>query len=380
MKRIISFMLMLAIVCCYCFPMQCFAENSVPDFKRLNDSALIGYMEDTIYSALLENLEGEEYFVENVSAVYISQEYIDELEYNSRVNIFFGYSLDELAAQFKDDRYVFTLGDDGQTVVQPFEDANDIYNTVIKNVAIGSGVILICVTVSVATAGAAPAMSLIFAASAKTATVMAASGAALGAVSAGVVTGIQTHDFDEALEAAAVGGSEGFKWGAISGAIAGGGKAAMALKGATLNGLTMNEAAAIQKESGYPLDVIKQFRSMDQYNICKEAGLKPDMIGNRIALIRNIDLTYTDEFGRTNLQRMQQGLAAIDPDTGLSYQLHHIGQQQNSTLAILTESEHMQHGNNQIWHLIGKATEIDRDAFSIQRSDFWIELAGKLAA
>ena len=102
----------------------------------------------------------------------------------------------------------------------------------------------------------------------------------------------------------------------------------------------MDEAAILQRE-GYPLDVIKEFRSMEQYNICKEAGLSPQMVNGNTALIRDIDLDFVDEMGRTNLERMQQGLAALDPATGGSYQLHHVGQRADSTLAILTRAEHM---------------------------------------
>ena len=143
------------------------------------------------------------------------------------------------------------------------------------------------------------------------------------------------------------------------------------MKGATLNGLTMDEAAIIQRESKYPLDVIKGFASMDQYQICKDAGLATHMVDGKAALVRNIDLDFTDELGRTNLERMQQGMAALDPETGLSYQLHHIGQRQDSTLAILTEAEHMQGGNNLIWHLWEGESQIDRVAFAAQRQSFW---------
>ena len=41
-------------------------------------------------------------------------------------------------------------------------------------------------------------------------------------MTAGVVTGIETGNFDEAMKAAAIAGSDGFKWGAFSGVIAGG--------------------------------------------------------------------------------------------------------------------------------------------------------------
>ena len=228
-------------------------QGALPNFRGLNDPELLDYLEDSIYGELVANLNSDEYFVENVSAVYISKEYLEEMAYNSKTNIFFGYSLEELDAQFQGTRYVFTLGDNGETVVEPFSPYDDTYDRVIRNVAIGTGVILVCVTVSVVTAGAgAPAISLIFAASAKTGAAMALSGAALGGASSAIITGLQTHDVEQTLKAAALGGSEGFKWGAVSGAIGGGAHEAIALKGATLNGLTMNQAATIQKESGYP--------------------------------------------------------------------------------------------------------------------------------
>ncbi|MBE5806906.1 MAG: hypothetical protein E7317_01010 [Clostridiales bacterium] len=353
----------------------CLAEPSDPQFKRLSDPALLPYIEDTLYSELVSTLDNDQYFVENVSAVYISQEYLEELAFNSKSNIYFGYTLDELEEQFQGERYVFTLGANGQTVVKKWEPYDDTYERVIRNVAVGTGVILVCVTVSVVTAGAAPAVSMIFTVAAKEGAKGALAGAALGGVSAGIVTGIQTGDMDQALKSAALAGSEGFKWGAISGVIKGGVTETIGLKGATLHGLSMDDAARIQRDSKYPLDVIKEFRSIEQYNICKEAGLMPEPIGGRTALVRSIDTKYIDEMGRTNLERMEQGLSAIDPKTGEPFQLHHIGQQQDSTLAILTRAEHMQGGNNGIWHEIGKATEIDRNAFNKQRAEFWMNMA-----
>lgn len=354
-----------------------FTEEGMPEFTGLDDSALLTYMEDSIYTNLVTELDNKMYFVENVSAVYISKEYLEEVAYNSQENIYFGYTLSELDAYFQGTRYVFTLGDDGQTIVTEFQEYDDTYEQILKNVAIGTGVILICVTVSVVSGGlGAPAVSMIFAASAKTGTIMGLSSGLFSGVSAGVATGMETGDFDEAMKAAALAGSEGFKWGAITGSVAGGVGEAIALKGATLNGLTMNEAALIQKQSGYPLDVIKQFSSMEQYQICQAAGLSPHMVNGNIALIRNIDLNFVDDMGRTNLQRMQQGLAALDP-TGQAYELHHIGQHANSTLAILTKAEHMQGGNNKIWHVLGEATEVHGagNTWDLQRQQFWKQLA-----
>ena len=373
MKRMVSLVLVLSLLGTLLLPGFAAAENQ-PDFRGLNDPALLPYIEDTLYAQLVGTLNSEDYFVENVSAVYISQEYLEELAYNSQANVFFGFTLDELEAQFQGEKYIFTLGDDGKTAVEPWTDYVDPYEQVIGNVAVGTGVILVCVTVSAVTGGA-PACSMIFAVAAKTGALGAVSGGVLGGVSAGIVTGIQTGDMDAALQAAVVAGSEGFKWGAITGAISGGAGEAVALKGATINGLTMNQAAMIQKESGYPLDVIKGFASMEQYDICRNAGLSSQMVNGKTALVRSVDPDFVDELGRTNLQRMQQGLAALDPATGQAYQLHHIGQDPGSTLAILTEAEHMQGGNNLIWHELEGASRIDRVAFKTQRESFWKSLA-----
>ena len=386
MKKIVALLLIVSLLACS-LPAS-FAEEaqlpagSVPEagFSGMGDPNLLRYTEDTIYENLVATLDSDEYFVENVSAVYISQEYIDELAYNSQANIYFGYTLQELAEQFQGKKYIFTLGDDGSTIVTEFEEYDDTYDRALKNVAIGTGVILVCVTVSVVSAGTgASAISMIFSVAAQSGTKMALSGGIMGGVAAGIVTGVQTGDMDEALKAAALAGSEGFKWGAISGALAGGASEAIALKGATRSGLTMNEAATIQRESKYPLDVIKQFKSMDQYEICKNAGLYPVTVNGKTSLVRAIDLDYVDDFGRTNLQRMKEGLAAIDPDSGLPYELHHIGQKTDSTLAILTKAEHMQGGNNSIWHEFGSASEVHNAAnealWNRQRQTYWRQLA-----
>lgn len=68
-------------------------------------------------------------------------------QYNSQENIYFGYTLSELANQFQGKKFVFSV-DDGKTVVNEFQEYDDTYDQIIKNVAVGTGVILICVTVS----------------------------------------------------------------------------------------------------------------------------------------------------------------------------------------------------------------------------------------
>lgn len=198
-------------------------EKLAQKFKTLNDPELLLYVEDAIRSDLEENWASDDYIVENVAAIYVSKEYLEELEFNSKKNIYFGYTLEEIEKQFGDRRYVFTLGEDGTTVVKAFEGYDETFNQVAKNVAIGTGVVFVCVTVSVASGGlGAPAVSAIFAASAKTGAIMALSSGAISGAMSGVVEGVKTKDVESALKKAALSGSESFKMGAIIGAVSGG--------------------------------------------------------------------------------------------------------------------------------------------------------------
>lgn len=101
----------------------------VPEFSDLSDENLLKYVEDNIYSGIVDELNSDDYFVEEVSAVYVSKEYLEELEYNSRANIFFGYTLEDVENTFSGERFVFTLGEDGTTIVKPFEDYDGYIRT-----------------------------------------------------------------------------------------------------------------------------------------------------------------------------------------------------------------------------------------------------------
>ena len=125
------------------------------DIESLDDPDLSRYIEDALYEELVTNIDSDDYYIENIETSYISKEYLDELEYNSKQNLFFGYTLAELDEQFQGEKYVFTLNENGETVVQPFEKYDDTYIKALKNFAIGTGVILVCVTISYATGGTA---------------------------------------------------------------------------------------------------------------------------------------------------------------------------------------------------------------------------------
>ena len=360
----------------------------IPEFYSMDEEELLDYVEDSIYMQALEELDSDKYCIEDVSAIYLSEEYLAELEYNSKSNVFYGYTLAELDEQFQGERYVFTLGEDGTTVVEKVtETDDDTYNQMIRNVAIGTGVILVCVTVSVLTAGAGTAaISVVFATAAKSAAIMAASSAGIGAVTSGIVKGIETQNPKEALKAAALAGREGFKWGAISGAIIGGAQGSYQMfklsKALTNSRITLNQAAFIQRESKYPIEVINQFKSMEEYEVYKQAGLTARMVNGKIALVRDIDLNYVSKLPDgtqvTNLQRMQQGYAPIDSVTGKAYQLHHIDQEVDGTLAILNATEHQ--GNASILNEAGKIgvhneMNLSDAAWSAQKKAFWKSFA-----
>ncbi len=375
MKRFIASFLSVVLLL-LCSPLTVFAEEQ--EFERLNDPELLPYISETFYENVISDLNSEDYYVQDVEAVYLSDEYLETVAYNSRENIYFGYKLSDLDKQFAGQKYVFTVNENLETVAVPIEHYDDdTLNTIIKNVAIGTGVILICVTVSAVTAGAgAPAVSMIFAVAAKTGTTAALSGAALAGVVSGAVTGYKTGDMDEALEAAALGASEGFKWGAISGAVSGGAMEGLALHGATLNGLTMNEAALLQQKTKLPLDFIRNFHSVEEFEIYQAAGLSAEKIGDGLAYSRVIDLdsVFTDANGRTmtNAERILKGYSPADPTNGVAYELHHIGQEPTSPLAILTKAEHMQGGHNKILHFRPESDVEHAAAWATQVKDFWM--------
>lgn len=343
--------------------------TSVPDItiKGLDDEALLEYVEDNVYSTLVSQLDSDDYFVEYVDAVYYPKEYIEALASNTQPNVYFGYTAAELNEQFQGTKYVFTLGENGQTVVVPMETVSDeVYVKAMEDVIIGSGVILVCVTVSIVASPAAPAVSMIFAASATTGTTFALESGTISFFAAAIAKGYETESLEQAFKAGVEAGGEGFKWGAIIGSAVGGGKEAIALKGATVNGLTMNEVARIQQESGYPLSIIKQFHTVEEYTVFKNAGLQAEMIGGKLTLVRpDIDLyNVLDEYGQNNYARLTQGLNPIDA-TGKPFEWHHIGQNNNATLALLTSTEH----DAGALHGFKVVSEIDRKAFNTYKKE-----------
>lgn len=388
------------------------AENELEklDIESLDDPDLSRYIEDALYEELVTNIDSDDYYIENIETSYISKEYLDELEYNSKQNVFFGYTLAELDEQFQGEKYVFTLNENGETVVQPFEKYDDTYIKALKNFAIGTGVILVCVTVSALTAGAPP-VSYFFASAADKAIDFAINGAFIGGLD-GIKKYIETGDIEESLKCAALNGSEYYKAGAFIGAATGGIKSSFTMHRATRGGLSLSDAAKILKEVKLPARFLKQISSMDEYNeivlIAENSGitintLADDCLSEKIsvdvlskchsldeakvynkadlflktindseALVRKIDTTkIVDDMGRTNLQRMFDGLSPLD-EFGKPYELHHIGQEIDSPLAILTSEEH--HAPCLHWN-VNTENPSSLPGWTTQKKQFWKSFA-----
>lgn len=122
---------------------------------------------------------------------------------------------------------------------------------------------------------------------------------------------------------------------------------------------------------GYPEDVLDAIGSEAEAAIYEGANLEAVQVNGKEALVRtDIDYDQKDVFGRSNLERMQQGLAPLD-EGGRPIELHHIGQKQDSPLAELTRDEHRGKGNDNVLHDKLKESEINREDFGKERAEHW---------
>ena len=353
------------------------------EFTGPSDKNFLQYVKDATYAEAVKNLNSTDYVVENVEVTYISPEYIAELEYNSKVNIYFGHTEEEIQKEFNGEQVVFTMDEKGQTKVEKFvpngKGLDPAYKKALIKAGIGVGVILVCVVISVATDGAAPAVAAVFAFSAKSAAIGAVISGTTGGVTAGLIEGIRNKNFDRAAKAAAESAGDGVMWGSICGAISGGVSEFRFLrKLSKVTKLKMNDIAIIQKESLLPLDVIEKLNSMEEYKILRDAKLKFTEMkvkdeAHAFLLRSDIDWKYIDPStitaehpkGLTNLQLALDGKAPFDP-TGQKYQLHHVGQHADTVFAVLRDAEHKLIPTPDVG--------VDRTGFDAFRKAFWKKL------
>lgn len=345
MQKWIAMILTLSLLVCFAGGAFASAEDTIPDFlvgedidfESLDDPAFQQYLEDSIYAQLEAEFAGSEsvYRIDDVSVTYISREYLEETAYNSKANIFFGYSLAQIDEIFQGEKYVFTLSNEGETVVQEFmEIPDDTYDRVIKNVLIGAGVILVCVTVSVVTAGlAAPAAAaaggssvsaivatgaaatgtkvhLIFTAAANTATTLATKGAFFAGATTLVTRGYETGwDKDAMIESALVDSSEAFKWGAITGAVAGGSTEALRIRRLSRGTITPTEAeqAALEYYGG---EKQVSYLNGEEVPYGTPGSVRPDLVYENGPVTEAVEVKYYDLMHKSNLYELKTVLTA----------------------------------------------------------------------
>ena len=208
----------------------CAAEQDVamPEYDSLNDPALLQYIADSVYANTELALGDDNYTIEDVSAIFVTKEYLEELEYYTRQNVYYGYTLEELDRRFDNERYYFTLGDNGQTVVKKIEKdgTGDAVIDMVKDVVIGGGIIIVCVVISYVTQGTGTSKTLqiihaISTAAYKNGIAEALRRSFIETFSAIIAQSGEIDDVNELLQTAAPAAAEGFKYGAIFGSITG---------------------------------------------------------------------------------------------------------------------------------------------------------------
>jgi len=132
-------------------------------------------------------------------------------------------------------------------------------------------------------------------------------------------------------------------------------------------------------------NITRYINSEDELQIYQRANLKEAVVDGRPALIRtDIDWAAFNcrkewlkeklaDYDRwkdyNNADLIGEGYPPRD-ENGDPYELHHIGQQQDSPFAELTWAEHMGDGNNAILHP-QRESEIDRQQFDAEKSAYW---------
>lgn len=122
--------------------------------------------------------------------------------------------------------------------------------------------------------------------------------------------------------------------------------------------------------SSYSQPINLSFRTLDEPKVYKTLGLKESEVNGKIVLKdTSINPSNKDAMGRSNLERMKRGLAPLDSQ-GESYNLHHIGQKQDSPLAELKNGIHKSEYSSLHDVEITKS-DIDRDSFDKERAAHW---------
>lgn len=138
--------------------------------------------------------------------------------------------------------------------------------------------------------------------------------------------------------------------------------------------------AAYEDDEEYEawLDFLSKGGTTAEWNRLKEnhavanGAKKMVEINGKKVIIDNdtFDPGLVDRQGRTNLQRMEQGLAPIGTD-GKSVNIHHIDQTDTGPVIEITATNHQQNYAELHINTGQSASQIDRDAFNKWRREYW---------
>ncbi len=132
----------------------------------------------------------------------------------------------------------------------------------------------------------------------------------------------------------------------------------------------VNEKKNIEDKSEYSDKINENIRTVKELNIYENIPLEEVIVNDRLILKDNsINPDLTDALGRTNLERMEKGLAPLD-EKGESYNLHHVGQKNDSPLAELKNGTHKSEYST-LHDTSIKESAIDREGFDKERANHW---------
>lgn len=368
MKKILS----LFLACCLCagplsaevqqpaaaktvVPPETETEKVVP-----SDPRYLEELKEAVAAEVAKQLDPQKYKVESVEVRYLPQEYLEELQFNARENVYFGHTLSELDALFQGEKYLFTLGDDGKTRVEKFTPYDDSYDRMLKNVAVGAGVIVVCVVVAGVAAVTAGTTSLVFVlavSAAENAIRAAVMSALVGCLLDGALESWQTRDMEKALKACAMGASEGVKWGAITGAASGGIGKGMVILRNVKKGKPLPKALNNSRKTGpsanpkdLPENIQHEFAWVDLFrsvpkNVskwvrsCAEKGAcKLQTVGGQNAVVRPLSCAEVGTALWATHHAAEQMAPLVLP-SGETYGLYPAGKGKEPLFIMLTQEE-----------------------------------------
>ena len=148
----------------------------------------------------------------------------------------------------------------------------------------------------------------------------------------------------------------------------------------------MENYAEIQRLTGWSDEICRALRSEEEARVFMEAGLVEKRVNGRAALTnpaidgrahncrhewlktKLADYDVWQDWNNADL--MGDGFPPRD-NNGDPFELHHIGQHQDSPFAELTWAQHMGDGNNAILHPL-RESEIDRRLFEKEKAEHWM--------